>query len=236
MDGLRICEFWEKNKSEQYKNSARPLIASQVNKDVRIWQWLLFPFVLIYFCLVSSLSSSVSHLFLLPWHTVGWWLLVQLTCSSLNNLVCSSLTASWPLWCPAGLRSNPVFLNPRPQPSAELKELTHSFESGVLEQGNMENMQGPGLGNTDVTKSIKIKEENERSISVSSTFIFLKSRRTLMVSFFSLKHKWEWIIFKWFASPGIHLLSLVIPLMYLRACSWGEPCFREKMTAFCRSN
>ena len=30
----------------------------------------------------------------------------------------------------------------RPQPSAELKDLTHSFESGVLEQGNMENMQG----------------------------------------------------------------------------------------------
>jgi len=36
-----------------------------------------------------------------------------------------------------------VFLNPgRPQPSAELKDPTHSFESGVLEQGNMENMQG----------------------------------------------------------------------------------------------
>jgi len=30
----------------------------------------------------------------------------------------------------------------RPQPSAELKDLTHSFESGVLEQGKMENMQG----------------------------------------------------------------------------------------------
>ena len=30
----------------------------------------------------------------------------------------------------------------RPQRSAELKDLTHSFESGVLEQGNMENMQG----------------------------------------------------------------------------------------------
>ena len=29
----------------------------------------------------------------------------------------------------------------RPQPSAQLKDLTHSFESGVLEQGNMENMQ-----------------------------------------------------------------------------------------------
>jgi len=29
-----------------------------------------------------------------------------------------------------------------PQPFAELKGLTHSFESGVLEQGNMENMQG----------------------------------------------------------------------------------------------
>jgi len=30
----------------------------------------------------------------------------------------------------------------RPQPSTELKDLTHSFESGVLEQKNMENMQG----------------------------------------------------------------------------------------------
>jgi len=30
----------------------------------------------------------------------------------------------------------------RPQPSAELKDPTHSFKSGVLEQGNMENMQG----------------------------------------------------------------------------------------------
>jgi len=29
-----------------------------------------------------------------------------------------------------------------PQPSTELKDLTHSFESGVLEQGNMENVQG----------------------------------------------------------------------------------------------
>jgi len=26
--------------------------------------------------------------------------------------------------------------------AAELKDLTHSFESGVLEQGNMESMQG----------------------------------------------------------------------------------------------
>jgi len=32
----------------------------------------------------------------------------------------------------------------RPQPSAELKDLTYLFESGVLEQGNMENMQGGG--------------------------------------------------------------------------------------------
>jgi len=43
----------------------------------------------------------------------------------------------------------------RPQLSAELKDLTRSFESGVLEQGNMENMQGglplgPGLRNTDI--------------------------------------------------------------------------------------
>jgi len=29
----------------------------------------------------------------------------------------------------------------RPQPSAELKDLTHSFESAVLEQENMESMQ-----------------------------------------------------------------------------------------------
>jgi len=29
-----------------------------------------------------------------------------------------------------------------PQPSAELKDLTHSFESGVLEQGKIENMHG----------------------------------------------------------------------------------------------
>jgi len=29
----------------------------------------------------------------------------------------------------------------RPQPPAELKDPTHSFESGVLEQGNMESMQ-----------------------------------------------------------------------------------------------
>ena len=44
----------------------------------------------------------------------------------------------------------------RPQPSAEHKDLTHSFESGVLEKGNMENMQGgvpwgPGLRNTDLS-------------------------------------------------------------------------------------
>ena len=34
----------------------------------------------------------------------------------------------------------------RPQPPAELKDLTHSSESGVLEQGNMENEQGGGPG------------------------------------------------------------------------------------------
>jgi len=30
----------------------------------------------------------------------------------------------------------------RPQPSTELKDLTHLFESGALEQGNMENIKG----------------------------------------------------------------------------------------------
>jgi len=35
-----------------------------------------------------------------------------------------------------------IWLFGHPQPSAELKDLTHSFESDVLEQGNIENMQG----------------------------------------------------------------------------------------------
>ena len=50
----------------------------------------------------------------------------------------------------------------RPQPSAGLKDLTHSFESGVLEQENIENMpRGPGLGNTGLTGDSKIVPGSE---------------------------------------------------------------------------
>ena len=65
--------------------------------------------------------------------SVQRWLIQLLIISTLDSsqAVCLSMSKMWTF----------LYLL-YPQPSAELKDPTHSFESGVLEQGNMENTQG----------------------------------------------------------------------------------------------